>query len=681
MSQPHRTSHSHQTDLPLGVVVGTDRYARTVTTLLRTCMPTECDVAAFPSVDDAVAATEGSPVAFLVVTVGVDTFTGDNLLRPVAGLPSFRNTRFMVLSTLQEVDGMEWLIDAARLDWIGYAPELQAEAFLENIRAQLTRYRERTSPDVRQLATYSVFDSPLTDEEIMEKILRRIERLLGRQPRLRIPEGTQLTIKGEWVEEVTIILRGSVALIHESPHGDIIMHEESTGRIIGLLAASEGRRAFLRAVATSEVVGVRLTVEQLNSAIQGNPEISLLVATLFIRFLDRRLRRAELLHIENVELSNELAKQKARLAAERAELATALSNLEEARTELMAQERLASLGALAAGMAHELNNPVAAIQRISEYLGEDVTHLLSNVPDSTWGTNALKALNSGFTAQSLSTRAERQLRRELANVTKDPVVAQRLVLAGIHDTELATHLRRRGGISLESAEKAASIGTQLRNLRSASARITDLVSSLRSYARPDGDPVTDVDLHENLDDAIRLLSHKLHGITVERRYEDLPPIECHPGQLAQVWTNLLTNAAEAITEEAEKPVNAGGEAGGASTNVRIQKPGASPAPGMSPTSGGYVVGTIKIHTSEPFPGWIRVEITDDGPGIPEDILPRIFEPRFTTKSGQVRFGMGIGMGVARSIVGKHHGTIRITSGPSGSTVTVELPVRAPQEEE
>ena len=102
---------------------------------------------------------------------------------------------------------------------------------------------------------------------------------------------------------------------------------------------------------------------------------------------------------------------------------------------------------------------------------------------------------------------------------------------------------------------------------------------------------------------------------------------------------------------------------------------------MSPTSGGYVVGTIKIHTSEPFPGWIRVEITDDGPGIPEDILPRIFEPRFTTKSGQVRFGMGIGMGVARSIIGKHHGTIRITSGPSGSTVTVELPVRAPQEEE
>ena len=129
-------------------------------------MSTQCDVTSFSSIDDAVAATADAPVAFLVVTVGVGTQTGDELLRPIAELPSFRNTRFMLLSTMQEMSGVEWLIGAARLDWIGYAPELQAEAFVENMRAQLTRYRERTSPDVRQLASYSVLDSPLTDEEI-----------------------------------------------------------------------------------------------------------------------------------------------------------------------------------------------------------------------------------------------------------------------------------------------------------------------------------------------------------------------------------------------------------------------------------------------------------------------------------------------------------------------------------
>ena len=241
------------------------------------------------------------------------------------------------------------------------------------------------------------------------------------------------------------------------------------------------------------------------------------------------------------------------------------------------------------------------------------------------------------------------------------------MLAGIRDPDLAGQLKRRSRFSLENAERAASIGTQLRNLRSASVRIAELVSSLRSYARPDGAPVPACDVHENLDDALRLLSHKLDGITVVRHYSDIPPIECHPGQLAQVWTNLLTNAAEAIMEAAEDAEDGPG--------------GVQEGRGRGSHSEGEPVGTIEIRTGEPTPGWLRVEIADDGPGIPESILPRIFEPRFTTKSGQVRFGMGIGMGVARSIVGKHHGTMRIETGPAGTTIIVDLPVRIPKEEE
>lgn len=110
-----------------------------------------------------------------------------------------------------------------------------------------------------------------------------------------------------------------------------------------------------------------------------------------------------------------------------------------------------------------------------------------------------------------------------------------------------------------------------------------------------------------------------------------------------MWTNILTNAAEAIVEAAD------------------QKPG-----------------VITIRTSEPTPGWLRVEITDNGPGIPDSILPRIFEPRFTTKSGQVRYGMGIGLGVTRTIVGRHHGTMRIHTGADGTTVVVDLPTKEEQ---
>lgn len=647
-------------DLPLALVIGEGEYPTMLAELFQNNLGARCTVTRFATSAEAIDSLgctkrdlgqEGASevpltVAIMAVVVGEGMPSADSLLEPIARCEEFRETRLVVLSTSLEITGVDWLIDSGRLDWVGYGRDLRADAFVESMNAQITLFHEHQKvssiPEVS-----SLFDQPFSDRVIIEKVLRRIEHSLGEQPRIRIPEGVRLTTKGAWVEEVTIILEGSVALIHESAGGDIVMHEESTGRIIGLLAVSEGRRALLNAVTTSEVTGVRLTVEQLNSAIQDSPDITLLVATLFIRSLDRRLRRAEELHIQNAELSEQVE-------TERVLLATALSNLEEARTELSAQERLASLGSLSAGIAHELNNPMAAIQRMSQYLGEDVASLLQSSPNAKWSKLALEAMRSGVEAPSLSTRAERELRAQLTEITGDRAVAQRLTLAGIRDPELARKLTKRSALSLEGAEQAASIGTQLRNLRSASARIVQLVSSLRSYARPDGDTAVGVDIHENLDDVIRLLSHKLTGIEVVRKYADLPLLECHPGQLAQVWTNLLTNAAEAIVDEREKRV----------------------AEGAVPSGG-----RIQVRTSEPTEGWIRVKVIDDGPGIPEHILPHVFEPRFTTKSGQVRFGMGIGLGVARTIVGKHHGTMRIRTGGSGTTVVVDLPISAPKEEQ
>lgn len=643
--------------LPLAVVVGDGEHPDRLATLFRDNLSSECLVVRYATAWEAandLGCLPGTqtppglpPIALVAIVVGDDTATADEMIEPLGGCLAFRDARLIVLCTSLAISGVDWLVDKGWLDWVGYVEDLHTGAFLESMRAQISLFHDHYH-DRSVARMWSLFDQPYTDTEIIEKILGRIEETLGKQPRITVSKGVHLTTKGAWQEEVTLILKGSVALIHEMSTGDIVMHEESTGRIIGLLAVSEGRRALFNAVTTSEIVGVRLTVEQMNLAIEGNPEITLMVATLFIRSLERRLRRAEELHIENVELSEQLE-------MERASLATALKNLEEARTELSTQERLASLGALSAGVAHELNNPMAAIQRISEHLGEDVEQLLETAPNAKWSSVATGVLRGAIQSQSLSSRAERQLRREMVEATGDPVLAQRLVLAGIRDPEIARKLKKRSD-SLEGAEKAASIGTQLRNLRSASTRITELVSSLRSYARPDGDTVRDVDLHENLDDAIRLLSHKLADMEVKRSYEDLPRLECHPGQLAQVWTNLLTNAAEAADEEADRAEAETGE---------------RPDP----------IGKITIRTSSPRAGWLRVEIVDDGPGIPQEILPRIFEPRFTTKSGQVRFGLGIGLGVARSIVGKHRGTMRICTDANGTTVVVDLPIEAPQEEQ
>ena len=393
--------------LPLAVVVGEGEYPASLARLLRENLEDKCRTVAYPSAEetalafgcvageDTVCSTE--PVALLVVVVGDDTPSADKLIKPLSGCTAFRETRIVVLSTSPRIAGVDWLVDTGNLDWVGFTEDLHVDAFLSSMHAQIKLFHEHQKVGVTPEVS-SLFDQPFTDAEIIQKILRRIELSLGVQPRITLPAGVRLTIKGAWVEEVTIVLEGSVALIHESPGGDIIMHEESTGRIIGLLAVSEGRQALLNAVTTSPVTVVRLTVEQLDSSIEGHPDIVLLVATLFIRSLDRRLRRAEELHIENAELSEQVE-------TERSQLATALTNLEEARTELSAQERLVSLGTLAAGIAHELNNPMAAIQRISEHLGDDVLGLVGTAPSKKWSDLAGRALRSGVEAPSLSTRA------------------------------------------------------------------------------------------------------------------------------------------------------------------------------------------------------------------------------------------------------------------------------------
>lgn len=467
-----------------------------------------------------------------------------------------------------------------------------------------------------------IFNMPLSDEEIITELVKLSEEQLGPLQRMNFPKGTRFLVEGERFDIITLVLSGTIALERASEAGDIVMHHASTGRIIGLLGLMDWRKSFFTATATTAVTGIQLTFDQVNWVTQKDRRIAEYLAVMMIRSFERRLRRSENIQIEKVELMGELAR-------ERENLANALHELEGARSELMAQARFALLGELSAGVAHELNNPMAAIQRTCDFLQNDVSCLLQTAPDSDWARTAQTALNQARTAKVLSTKEVRARKRELQDITGDAVLAQRLVVAGILDTDLARDLASGDQSRYEVVEQAAAIGTNLRNLATASRRIVELVASLRSYARPDGDPVADVDIHEGIEDTLRLLSHKLQGVQVVREYEELPAVACHPGQLAQVWTNLLSNAAEAMHD-------------------------AAPA-------GTRNIGTITITTSMPEAGIVQVEVSDTGPGISPEVMERIFTPRFTTKGGQVRFGMGIGLSVCRAIITQHHGTITLQS--------------------
>lgn len=185
-------------------------------------------------------------------------------------------------------------------------------------------------------------------------------------------------------------------------------------------------------------------------------------------------------------------------------------------------------------------------------------------------------------------------------------------------------------------EAAAGLGAALRNARLAEEHISTLVTSLRSAIRPDQAEPVPTDVAETIEDALRLAGHRLHDVEIRRSYAETDQVLAHPAQLTQVWTNLFVNAADAL--------------GGS--------------------------GTVEIDVRNRNEHWVRIEVRDNGPGIAPELQEQIFEPRFTTKAGAVRFGLGLGLGISRRIVTEHSGVISVRSRPGETVFTVDLPTLA-----
>jgi signal transduction histidine kinase len=329
-----------------------------------------------------------------------------------------------------------------------------------------------------------------------------------------------------------------------------------------------------------------------------------------------------------------------------------------AERALRQSEKMATLGTLAAGVAHELNNPAAATRRAAEQLREAFTRLekaqleLSAVAVTAQGREVLQSLD-----REARTRATRP--SELNALTRSDHEANVEEWLDEHDIEdpwdLAHHLVGQG-LAAQDLDHLAStfpngtlrtvlgwaasvfpVYALLNEISQASARIAEIVGALKGYSYLGQAPIQAVNLHEGLDNTLVILRNKLKaGITVHRDYcYDLPQIQAYGSELNQVWTNLLDNAAEAI--------------------------------------GGKGEITIRTFTRG---GSAFVEIEDNGPGIPEEIQSRVFDPFFTTK--EPGKGTGLGLSTTYSIVAeKHRGTISVESRPGCTRFTVQLPIDNP----
>ena len=221
----------------------------------------------------------------------------------------------------------------------------------------------------------------------------------------------------------------------------------------------------------------------------------------------------------------------------------------------------------------------------------------------------------------------------------DRRLADRIVDLGTTDVDEARRLARLDDDELARLEAGARLGRSLKTLDSAAERVQSLVGSLRAYSRGDdgrGPLIDDVDVAAGIDDAIRLLSHRMAEVDLRREYQPTPGVTARPGELQQVWTNVLANALDAMDDRGSLTVLVG--------------------PGGNET--------------------VSTRIIDDGPGIAPELNERIFAPRFTTKNGRVQFGLGLGLSISRQIIDDHGGSISVDSRPGRTEFRIELPTGA-----
>lgn len=427
--------------------------------------------------------------------------------------------------------------------------------------------------------------------------------------------GEELFHEGDEGKRAYIIVDGELEILKKSQDREVLLAVRSKGAVIGEMA-------LLQALPRTATVRAR--------------------------------SRTTLCAIEKEELDRLLM---ASPSAMQALFQTILTRMQENQVQLQQSEKMAQLGTLTAGVAHELNNPAAAVKRSSDQLIEAMHDLdgsyahisrlgfdegqwevLNRLAETANQSAASPPEMDAITRSDLESQIEMWL--EDHNIDEAWLIAPNLVNLKFDEDELTALAdefpEERLMCIIEWLDATFTVHSLLNELSQGSGRISNIVKALKSYAYLDQAPIQSVDIHKGLDDTLTILQNKLKkGINVKREYDpNLPEVMGYGSELNQVWTNIIDNAIDALDSREDSQI------------------------------------ILRTHQESE---WVVVEIEDNGPGIPKEIQTKIFDAFFSTKG--VGKGTGLGLNISYSIVvQKHRGDLRVKSEPGKTIFEVWLPI-------
>ncbi len=461
--------------------------------------------------------------------------------------------------------------------------------------------------------------------EIVGKLLEELPET-GRSI-LSFRPGETIVAEGQPNNRLLILSEGEAKLC-KYDQDDFLVEADAfgPGSILGLTSFWTRRRVFATIESANHTRCIAITRPVFDKLVRDHPEFRDLIQDLFVSNLSRRYRHL----VESLVERSRLERQ---LKEEHNHLRETLRQLEETTNRLINQEKLATMGQLLAGIAHEINNPVGALLRSVETAEEMLLQMVdaaSNEDDQVmireglacpfWSSEDKRARMEKLELKMPDT--PRSLLRRLAQLSDK---AQKLI-----EPFLASETERSRLLAIYD------LGICFRGAGIAATRIESIVRGLKNYGRSVSTNWSDANLVDGIKDTLTVLNNRLKRYDLILNLEELPTVSCNLGEMNQVWTNLLVNAMDATSE---------GE------SIRISS-------------------SVEDNS-------IVILIEDGGSGIEESKLKTVFQPNYTTKNQSGSFGLGLGLSISHDIIEKHGGSIRADRSKDlgGALFEVKLPIQ------